>query len=195
MDHYFDDFIFVGEGDMENCAKLMHCFKHLIAESGVPLAEDKTAGPTIRIPQHKVDSLIQIVINFVGRKKVTLKDLQSLAGMLNIFGRANRCSRVFNRRSYDFMSEALKPYHHIRFTSDINFDLRIWLKFLQGCNGVSYFPDSEWQDLNTLNCFTDSADSHILRCGLIFKEVVFFFSYGQLGGKIRKFLKIYVLYR
>ena len=71
------------------------------------------------------------------------------------------------------MSVALKPYHHIRLTSDIKSDLRIWLKFLQGCNGVSYFPDSEWHDLNTLNCFTDSADSHILRCGAYFQGFFF----------------------
>ena len=85
MDHYLDDFIFVGEGDTGNCAKLMHCFKYLTAEIGVPFAEDKTAGQTtkltylgfeidtldmvIRIPQHKVDSLIQLVSDFLGRKK------------------------------------------------------------------------------------------------------------------------------
>ena len=78
LDHYFDDYIFVGERDTGDCAKLMHCFKDLTSEIRVPVAEDKTAGPTtkltylgfeidtlkmvIRIPQHKVDSLIQIVI-------------------------------------------------------------------------------------------------------------------------------------
>ena len=143
LDHYLDDFIFVGEGDTENCAKLMHCFKDLTSEIGVPLAEDKTAGPTtkltylgfeidtldmvIRIPQHKVDSLIQLVSDFLSRKKVTLKELQSLVGMLNFFSRAIRCSRALNRRFYDFMSGALKPHHHIRLTSDIKRDLRIWL--------------------------------------------------------------------
>ena len=69
--------------------------------TAIPLADDKTAGPTtkltylgfeidtqdmvIRIPQHKVDSLIQLVSDFLSRKKVTLKELQSLVGMLNFF--------------------------------------------------------------------------------------------------------------
>ena len=44
LDHNLDDFIFVGEGDTGNCAKLMHCFKDLTAEIGIPLAADKTAA-------------------------------------------------------------------------------------------------------------------------------------------------------
>ena len=84
------------------------------------------------------------------------------------------------------MSGALEPYHHIRLTSDIKSDLRIWLKFLQGFNGMSFFLDSEWQDLNTLNVFTDSAGSHDLGCGAYFQGSCFF-PYSLLGGKIRKF--------
>ena len=72
------------------------------------------------------------------------------------------------------------------FTSDIKSDLRIWLMFLQGFNGDSYFTDSQWQDLNTFNFFTDSANSHDLRFGAYFQGSCFF-SYVLLGGKIRKF--------
>ena len=56
----------------------------------------------------------------------------------------------------------------------IKSDLRIWLMFLQGFNGVSYFTDSQWQELNTLNFFTDSADSHDLIFGAYFQGSCFF---------------------
>ena len=46
--------------------------------------------------------------------------------------------------------------------------------FLQGFNGDSYFTDSQWQDLNTLNFFTDSANSHDLRFGAYFQGSCFF---------------------
>ena len=81
---------------------------------------------------------------------------------------------AFNRMFYDSMSGALKPYRQIRLSSYIKSDLRIWLKFLQGFTGVSYFPDSEWQDLNTLYFFTDSAGSHDLGCGAYFHGSCFF---------------------
>ena len=63
MDHYLDDFIFVGEGDKENCAKLMHCFKDLTSEIGVPLAEDKTAGPTTKLTYlgFEIDTLDMVI--------------------------------------------------------------------------------------------------------------------------------------
>ena len=63
MDHYLDDFIFVGEGDTENCAKLLHCFKDLTSEIGVPLAEDKTAGPTTKLTYlgFEIDTLDMVI--------------------------------------------------------------------------------------------------------------------------------------
>ena len=60
------------------------------------------------------------------------------------------------------------------------------MKFLQGFNGVSFFPDSEWQDLNTLNFLQIVQAVMIWGVALIFKEVGFF-SHGLKGRKIRKF--------
>ena len=70
----------------------------------------------------------------------------------------------------------------------IKSDLRIWLKFLQGFNGVSYFPDSDWQDLNTLNFFTDNAGSYDLGFGVYFQGNWFFLPW-PAGWENKKILK------
>ena len=46
LDHYLDDFIFAGANGSGNCALLMDAFKSICQELGVPLADNKTVGPT-----------------------------------------------------------------------------------------------------------------------------------------------------
>jgi hypothetical protein len=46
LDHYLDDFIFAGANGSGNCALLMDVFKNICQELGVPLADNKTVGPT-----------------------------------------------------------------------------------------------------------------------------------------------------
>lgn len=49
LDHYLDDFIFVGRSGSQDFATLMFQFESLTREMGVPLAKDKTTGPTTRL--------------------------------------------------------------------------------------------------------------------------------------------------
>ena len=84
--HYLDDFLFGAEADI---CKLW----------GVPVAEDKTVEPTeiltflgiefdtlameLRLPNEKLVELKNTLELFVQSKKVTLRQLQSLIGLLN----------------------------------------------------------------------------------------------------------------
>lgn len=49
LDHYIDGIIFAGMGGSQDCAILMTQFTSLTKEIEVPLAEDKTAGPTTQL--------------------------------------------------------------------------------------------------------------------------------------------------
>lgn len=40
-------------------------------------------------------------------------------------------------RKFDRIVGITKPHHHVKITSDIRKEIRIWLAFLQGFNGVS----------------------------------------------------------
>ena len=49
IDHYLDDFLFAGADKTSNCSKLMNTFTEVCSQSGVPIADDKTEGPSTRI--------------------------------------------------------------------------------------------------------------------------------------------------
>lgn len=94
IDHYLDDFLFAGAENTDNCRKLMSTFCNVCVELGVPLAEDKTEGPStritylgitidtekmqIQIPENKIIELLQKLNDTSNRKKMTLKQLQFL---------------------------------------------------------------------------------------------------------------------
>jgi hypothetical protein len=46
LDHYLDDFFFAGEAGTNNCTNLMNQFDGVCERLGVPIANDKTEGPT-----------------------------------------------------------------------------------------------------------------------------------------------------
>ena len=181
LDHYLDDFIFAGEKNSEDCKKLMDRFRSLCYEIDIPLADDKTIGPVttltflgieintmemlMKIPQDKIEELLNIIQSFLNRKKLLKRELESLVGMLNFFGKAVRFSRAFSRRFYDAMSSVPEPHHHIRISSELREDLNMWHTFLRKFNGISYFPASEWVTSSVLQLYTDSAGSVGLGCG------------------------------
>lgn len=67
------------------------------------------------------------------------------------------------------MSGAGLPYHHIRITKSILYDMSTWLQFLDHFNGVVYFPDSEWATPDILQLYTDNAGSGHLGCGCFYQ--------------------------
>lgn len=150
----------------------MGVFSDICKELGVPLAEDKSIGPVtvltflgleinteemlIKIPQNKLDALVETLENISRRNSITLRDLQSLVGSLNFFGKAIRSSRAFNRRFYDLTVRANKPHHFIKLNNEAKADIRMWLLFLRSYNGKTFFPESVWTSNEVLELFTDS---------------------------------------
>ncbi|VDI44723.1 Hypothetical predicted protein [Mytilus galloprovincialis] len=47
--HYLDDFLFLGRGGTCQCADLLHTFKVICNDLGIPLADEKTISPTTRL--------------------------------------------------------------------------------------------------------------------------------------------------
>ena len=145
----------------------MGVFTDICKELGVPLAEDKSIGPVtvltflgleinteemlIKIPQNKLDALVETLENISRRNSITLRDLQS-----NFFGKAIRISRAFNRRFYDLTVRANKPHHFIKLNNEAKADIRMWLLFLRSYNGKTFFPESVWTSNEVLELFTDS---------------------------------------
>ena len=183
LDHYLDDFIFAGANGSGNCALLMDAFKHICQELGVPLADNKTVGPTtlltflgllidtvnmiVKIPVDKVERLkfgINLILN---SNKMKVKDFESIIGLMAFCARAIPSGRAFLRRFYDVLScmKVRKSYYYIRISKEVKADALVWQEILESFNGECYLPDRIWISSETLELFTDSAGSASLGCG------------------------------
>ena len=49
LDHYLDDFIFVGEAHKDDCLFLMTAFSNVCSSLEVPIANEKTEGPCTKL--------------------------------------------------------------------------------------------------------------------------------------------------
>lgn len=171
--HYLDDFLFVGRAGTEECSQAMKTFKNVSNFIRFPLADDKTEGPhtrltflgieldtkqmCMRLPMPKVKELQENIVYLLGKKKVTLKEMQSLIGSLNFACRVVRPGRAFSRRLIDSTSNLTKPHHRIRITQAIRDDLKVWLDFLNTFNGVTMIHDRFWESNERLELYTDAS--------------------------------------
>ncbi|VDI43964.1 Hypothetical predicted protein [Mytilus galloprovincialis] len=66
LDHYLDDFIFAGHESNNNCELLMDTFMKVCKDLCVPLADNKTVGPTTTLTflGLEIDTLLMLVIRF-----------------------------------------------------------------------------------------------------------------------------------
>jgi hypothetical protein len=107
----------------------------------------------------KIAKCVETISSFLQRKKVTLKDLQSLMGLLNFARSVIEPGRLFLRRLIDHTQGTQNPRNFIRLRYEVKADWRIWQTFLSSFNGVSIFRDGAWFNSNKLNLFTDASGS------------------------------------
>ncbi|CAC5410097.1 unnamed protein product [Mytilus coruscus] len=112
IEHYLDDSLLAGEAKSGECLRLMNNLRLICSDIGVPLAEEKTLGPScimiflgleidtlemaIRITQDKLTEVKGKLELTIKKRKITLKDLQSLVGSLNFCAKAIPSVRAFN---------------------------------------------------------------------------------------------------
>ena len=184
IEHYLDDFLLAGEARSGECLHLMNNFRTICSDIGVPLAEEKTLGPScimtflgleidtlemvIRIPQDKLTEVKGKLELTIKKRKITLRDLQSLVGSLNFCAKAIPSVRAFNRRFCDAMCGIQRSNHFIRVTLGMKEDIKTWLTFLENFNGTLAFGESEWLSNSKIHLFTDSVGNPDLGCGVYF---------------------------
>ena len=84
---------------------------------------------------------------------MTLKDLQSIIGLLNFACSVIIPGRVFLRRLINLTMGRKKPYHFIRVNTEVKKDLRIWQTSLDSFNGKSFFLEKGWSSSYSLFFF------------------------------------------
>jgi hypothetical protein len=179
--HLLDDFLLVASSQ-QLCLKQLELFLKVCDYLGIPMAPDKTVGPSTtlsfagieldtivmeaRLPLDKLEKTTNLLSDFLRRKKVTLKEVQSLCGLLNFACAVVSPGRAFLRRLIDLTIGVHAPHHFIRLNKEVKADLNIWQNFLAEFNGKCFFLDDNWNTSPQLNLYTDAAGS--LGFGAIF---------------------------
>ena len=113
---------------------------------------------THHTPQSNVgiDTLRNIELYEIGKSPIissvveeTLKNIQSLIGMLNFACQVVVPDRAFCRRLIDSTCNVKQSWHRIRVSVEMKADLQVWLTFLKDYNGVSVMLDQFWTSNET----------------------------------------------
>ena len=124
----------------------------------------------ICIPLDKLQKAKTAISKIIQAKKVTVHDVQKLCGLLNFLCRTIVPGRTFTRCIYFLTAgnyKKLRKYHHIRVTSEVKHDLRIWEKFLDhpmvACRPFADFAFD--LEIEQLSFYTDASKNARLGFG------------------------------
>lgn len=172
--HLLDDFLIVAPTE-SLCHSQLNIFLDMCYYLGIPIAPEKTIGPSqilsfagieldsclmeARLPLDKVEKCIGIISDFLKQKRVTLREVQSLTGLLNFACLVIVPGRAFLRRVIDSTIGVRSPNFSIRLTRSVREDLKVWLSFLSQYNGKSLFLPDVWNNSDKLSLYTDTAGS------------------------------------
>lgn len=173
MLHILDDFLFLGPPDSSICKLALHQFMSMCDVLGVPIKGEKTEGPSTtliflgieldtvnmeaRLPEEKIVKIRNALHSAKRRKKMTLRELQSLIGLLNFACCVVVPGRAFLRRLIALTRGVSKPHFRIRMNSQARLDLNAGCEFIDNFNGKSMFINDDWQNSHKLNLYTDAA--------------------------------------
>ena len=175
--NYLDDFFFAALLK-QWCDYQVRMFLHICQEIQFPVALEKTYWGTnlltflgllldttnqlICIPVEKLEKALNLVNYFLTKKskKVTVREVQKLTGVLNFLCNCVVPGRAFLRRLYSSVSSSLPAHYHVRISEENRLDLAIWKQFLLFPNVFS----RPFMDLNTvtaeeLDMYSDASGS------------------------------------
>ena len=168
--HYVDDTC-IGNVTLSGCTRDLAQATAAMDELGVPVAQDKTEGPTtslvylgiridtvemsISFDRTRVLSILAIVADLEGRRTCSLRRLQSTLGTLQWAAQVVRHGRTFLQHLRDVSVEhgdTSRPHDEgaIPVSDEARGDLRWWQDHLAQWNGVSLLWEEEWLDRTSI---------------------------------------------
>ena len=174
VSHILDDFIFIAPSHTL-CQSYLDTFLCLSNNLGIPINDNKTVLPgqvvqlhglqvntsdfSLTLPPDKLSDAMARIQQVVRRKSISLRDLQSIIGLLAFACKAIYPGRTFLRRLIDLTKGASAPHRHIRLTREARKDLHAWLHFLQHFNGVTLCLNDKWLSSSTIKLFSDASNA------------------------------------
>ncbi|XP_057206534.1 uncharacterized protein LOC130564470 [Triplophysa rosa] len=172
--HLLDDFLIISPPDSVPAAHLSKV-QEVLAKLGVPLAQEKTAGPSTSIeflgikldtlkfqaslPKEKIDRTILIASSLIDTPYCSKRELLSILGHLNFAMRIIPQGRPFVAHLLSLASSAHALEDSIHITSSCSDELSLWIKFLKQWNGMSFFYNDMVSLPVDIRLFTDAAPS------------------------------------
>ena len=172
--HLLDDFLTVdnplacGERTM---ALLCTMFKHL----HIPLAENKTLGPTTvleylgvildsekmeaRLPMVKIHRICEFIHILLHKHHCTKRELLQILGHFNFASKVILPGRSFVSYLIKLSTTVSQLHHYVHLTRECRDDLLMWHKFLIQWNGVSMFHEPFFTSSSDLQLYTDAAST------------------------------------
>ena len=170
--HCLDDFWIVEKTQVE-CKRSLRTFLALCVELGIPVAHEKTVGPDqtlvflgieidaskmeLRLPEDKILKCQNLLESNRIKRKMTLRELQSLIGSLSFACIAVPPGRAFLRRLIHLTRGIKKQHHFVTLNAEARADMSCWLEFLSHFNGRNMFLEDVWLSNTAIEMYTDSA--------------------------------------
>ena len=196
--NYLDDFFFTGMNN-KLCDRQIRCFLDICEEINFPVAKEKTFWSCTRItflgllidtilqkifiPTEKIDKALEAIEFMLTKKnkKIRMKKLQQLTGLLNFLGKSIIPGRAFTRRFYAYTKSTMKPHHHLKIKGEIRADLEMWKTFLLLPNVYSRnFIDLDNElTAEKISMYSDASANSQLGCGGISEQEWFILQWDE----------------
>jgi len=170
VDHYVDDFFLADRIESESTEHLADTLG-LFDRLGVPIAHDKTVGPTrlltylgveldsvaltMRLSDEKLAQFRLLLTIWSRKTHANVQELQSLTGKLNWACGVVRPGRSFLRRIIDH-TKSIGRGGSAPLTTSVRLDIQWWSDCVSEFNGHSIMYDVEWTESTRLELFTDA---------------------------------------
>ena len=197
--NYLDDFLFVVVTLLQ-CNQQVHIFLDICARIGCPISEEKTEWSsyeqiiiiflgillngrmlTLSIPIEKKTKALNLLNYTIDNRRVTIKFVQRLTGILNFLNKAIVPGRAFTRGMYQKlalkMKEGipLKQYHHVYLNKDFILDCMMWKQFLLQddrtlCRPFVDLASNQWSTFDTISFYSDASLKKNLGMGAVYEN-------------------------
>ncbi|MCP3932442.1 MAG: hypothetical protein GY705_25505, partial [Bacteroidetes bacterium] len=165
--------MFFGSPNSDHCRVSLQEFLMLADSIGLPIKHEKTVFPTtvaelhglqfdsntmiLSVPMDKVQKAVSKITEILGMDKVSLLDLQSVAGLLGFCSKAIPAGRTFLRRIFDLTKGLKFQKQRTILNEEARKDLITWWKFLIQFNGCNIINHIDWSHDFDWRFFSDAS--------------------------------------
>ena len=119
---------------------------------------------TMSITPERLEDILLLLDDWLGKNRASKRDLQSLLGKLSFVAKCVRQSRIFLQRILDTLRSLKHNHHHANISSQCKKDLKWWREFFRRYKGVSIILQNPWSKPDEVF----STDASLTGCGGVF---------------------------